>query len=121
MKDYDTGINYHLGKANVVADALSRKKYCNATFARRMRLELRREIEYLNLGMLSEAKVTMEVEPTLEVEIREGQLEDAKLKEIQQLIRDNKNNDFSEDSQGNLWLGKQICVPDLKPIKELIL
>jgi hypothetical protein len=85
-KDYDIGINYHPGKANVVADALSRKKYCNATFARRMRPELRREIEYLNLGMVNEAKVTMEVELTLEVEIQEGQLEDANLKEIQQLI-----------------------------------
>jgi hypothetical protein len=61
------------------------------------------------------------MEPTLEVEIQEGQLEDAKLKEIRQLIRDNKASDFSEDSQGTLWLGKQICVPDLKPIKESIL
>jgi hypothetical protein len=53
----------------VVADALSRKKYCNATFARRMPSDLRREIENLNLGMMNEAKVVMEVEPTLEVEI----------------------------------------------------
>jgi hypothetical protein len=66
----------------MVADALSHKKYCNATFTRRIQLELRREIEYINLGMVKEAKVTMEVEPTLEVEIWEGQLEDAKLKEI---------------------------------------
>jgi hypothetical protein len=71
--------------------------------------------------MVNEAKVVMEVEPTLEVEIREVQLEDAKLKEIRQLIRDNKTSDFSEDSQGTLWLGKQICVPNLKPIKESIL
>jgi hypothetical protein len=61
---------------------LSRKNYCNASFARKMQPELRREIEYLNLGMVSEAIVTMEVEQTLEVEIRLGQLEDAKLKEI---------------------------------------
>jgi hypothetical protein len=69
IKDYDLGINYHLGKANVVADALSHKKYCNATLARRMPSELRREIEYLNLGMVNEAKGVMEVEPTLEAEI----------------------------------------------------
>jgi hypothetical protein len=53
----------------VVADALSRKMYCNTNFDRRMLLELQREIEYLNLGMVNEAKVTMEVEPTLEAEI----------------------------------------------------
>jgi hypothetical protein len=121
IKDYDLGINYHPRKANVVADALSRKKYCNATFARRMQPKLQREIKYLNLGMVNEAKVTMEVEPTLEVEIQEGQVEDAKLKEIRQLIWDNKTSDFSEDSQGTLWLGKRICVPNLKPIKKLIL
>jgi hypothetical protein len=106
IKDYDLGIDYHPGKANLVADALRHKKYCNATFARRMPSELRREIQYLNLGLVNEARVAMEVEPTLEAEIREGQLEDAKLKEIQQLIRDNKTSDFSEDSQGTLWLGK---------------
>jgi hypothetical protein len=98
----------------VVADALSRKKYCNATFARRMPTELRREIKYLNLGMVNETRVAMEVEPTLEAEIREEQLGDAKLKEIRQLILNNKTSDFSEDSQGTLWLGKQICVPNQK-------
>jgi hypothetical protein len=69
--------------------------------------------------MVNESNVTMEFEPILEVEIREGQLEDAKLKEIQYLIQDNKTSDFSEDSQGTLWLGKRICVPNLKHIKEL--
>jgi hypothetical protein len=121
INDYDLGINYHPGKANVVADALSRKKYCNATFARRMQPELQREIRYLNLGLVNEAKVTMEVERTLQVEIQEGQLEDANLKEIRQLIRDNKISDFSEDSQGAFWLDKRICVPNLKSTKELIL
>jgi IS30 family transposase len=48
-------------------------------------------------------------------------LEDAKLKEIRQLIRDNKTSAFLEDRHGTLWLGKWICVPNLKPIKESIL
>jgi hypothetical protein len=47
-----------------------------------MQSELQREIEYLNLRMVNESKVTMEVEATLKAEIQEGQLEDAKLKEI---------------------------------------
>jgi hypothetical protein len=83
--------------------------------------ELRREIKYLNLAIVNDAAVIMEVEPTLEAEIREGQLEDAKLKEIRQLIKDIKTSDFSEDSQGTLWLGKRICVPNLKHLKETIL
>jgi hypothetical protein len=109
IKDFDLGINYNLGKANVVVDALSHKKYCNTTFSTRMQPELQRDIEYLNLVMVNEAKVTMEVEPILEAEIREGQLEDVKLKEILQLIWDKKTSDFSEDSQGTLWLGKRMC------------
>jgi hypothetical protein len=121
IKDYDLGINNHPVKANVVANALSCKKYCNATFAKRIRLELHKEIKYLNLAIVNDDTVAMEVEPTLEAEIRKGQLEDAKLKEIQQLITDNKTNAFSEDSRGTLWLGKQICVPNLKHLKELIL
>jgi hypothetical protein len=47
-----------------------------------MQPELRREIKHLNLRKVNESKVRMEVELTLEAEIREGQLEDAKLKEI---------------------------------------
>jgi hypothetical protein len=53
----------------VVADALSRKKYCNTTFAWTMQPKLRREIKHLNLGMVNESKVRMEVEPTLEAKI----------------------------------------------------
>jgi hypothetical protein len=67
------------------------------------------------------SKVAVEVESTLEAEIQEGQLEDVKLKGIRQLIQDNKTSDFLDDVQGTLWLGKWICVPNLKHIKELIL
>jgi hypothetical protein len=48
----------------------------------------------------------VDVEPTPEAEIWKGHLEDAKLKEIRQLIRYNKTNDFSKNYQGTVWLGK---------------
>jgi hypothetical protein len=76
-------MNYHPDKVNVVADTLSCKKYCNTTFARRMRPELHREIKYVNLTMVNNVIVVIEVKQTLEAEIRDGQLEDAKLQEIQ--------------------------------------
>jgi hypothetical protein len=44
IKDYDMEIHYHPGKANVVADALSRKSYVNATMASRMPRELYKEL-----------------------------------------------------------------------------
>jgi hypothetical protein len=65
--------------------------------------------------------MVVEMEPTLEAEIRKAQLEDEKLKEIQQLIKGNKTGDFIEDDHRTLWLGKRICVPNLMSIEELIL
>jgi hypothetical protein len=39
----------------------------------------------------------MEVEPTLEQEIRKGQLEDAKIEEIKEMIEAGKAPDFTKD------------------------
>jgi hypothetical protein len=92
------GINYHPGKANVVAAALSRKKHCNAMAAWELPPELCREFEELSLVFMNElGVVTMEVDPTLEADVQKGELEDAKILEIKQLIKSNKTCEFSED------------------------
>jgi hypothetical protein len=67
IKDYDLGINYHLGKANVVADALSRRSHLNMLATRELLLELCKEFEKLTLGWVSNTEVVeMEVDSTLE-------------------------------------------------------
>ena len=43
IKDYELEIHYHPGKANVVADALSRKSQVNMMVARPMPYELAKE------------------------------------------------------------------------------
>jgi hypothetical protein len=64
----------------VVADALSRNSYVNATIISRMPRELYKEFEQLNLRFVAHTEgITIEVEPTLEQNIRKGQLEDAKI------------------------------------------
>lgn len=53
IKDYDLDVQYHSGKANVVANALSRKAYCNTVSVTNTSPELRREMDKLNLHLTS--------------------------------------------------------------------
>jgi thioester reductase-like protein len=91
IKDYDLGINYHPGKASVVADALSRRSHVNMLATRELLSEFCKEFEKLYLGLVSSIEViTMEVDSTLEQDIRKGQLEDAKIQEIKEKIKKEK-------------------------------
>jgi hypothetical protein len=70
IKDYDLGINYHLGKANVVADALSRMPHLNQLIVEQMPFDLYEEFDKLNLRLLANTKVVaMEIDSTLSQDI----------------------------------------------------
>jgi hypothetical protein len=122
IKDYVLEIHYHLSKANVVTDALSRKSQVNMLAAYPMSYELVKEFDRLSLGFLNNTQeVTIELEPTLEQDIRKGQKDDEKINKIRQLIIDGKGKDFREDVEGVVWFKDRLCVPDIKLIRELIL
>ena len=65
IKDYDLEVHYHSRKANVVADALSRKSYAKEVQVAAMSSGLCAEFEQLNLGFVTNA-VELVIEPTLE-------------------------------------------------------
>jgi hypothetical protein len=80
------------------------------------------EFEKLNLGWVSNTEaITMEVDSTLEQDIRKSQLEDAKIQEIKEQIKEDKAPEFLVDEQGTLWYKKCLCVPEVEEIRELIL
>ena len=63
----------------------------------------------------------LEVEPTLESEIRKRQLEDEDIIDIVECIVISKAPSFRMDDQGTVWYGKRIYVPNSKSIKDKIL
>ena len=66
IKDYDMKLHYHPGKANVVADALSRKSYANTLVSGGLRKVLVDDLKELRLEIVPRGFVaTMEVQSTL--------------------------------------------------------
>jgi hypothetical protein len=122
IKVYDLVINYHPGKANVVADALSRRSHVSQLVVDSMSFELCEEFDKLNLWIIANTEVMeMEVGSSLFQEIRRGQLEDEKVQEIKRNIKEEKSPGFSEDDEGVLWYKGRICMPNVKELKDKIL
>jgi hypothetical protein len=122
IKDYDLGINYHPGKANVVVDALSRRSHVSQLVVDSMPFELCEEFDKLNLSIIANTEaMEMEVGSSLLQEIQRGQLEDEKVREIKRNIKEEKLPGFSEDNEGVLWYKGSLCVPNAKELKDKIL
>jgi hypothetical protein len=61
IKDYHLGINYHPGKANVVADILSQRSNVSQLVVDSIPFELCEEFDKLNLRIVANTEV-MEME-----------------------------------------------------------
>jgi hypothetical protein len=120
IKDYDLSLQYHPGKANVVADALSRKTYVNGLTAGELPLDLCEQFKDLRLEIVPQGYLaSMEVKPTLLDRIGEAQKGDSEMEEIKENMSKGKAG-FREDEQGTLWFKKRLCVPSDPEIRKLI-
>jgi hypothetical protein len=110
IKDYELEIHYHPGKANVVADALSRKSQVNMMVSHSISYELAKEFDRLSLGFLNNMRgVIVELEPTLEREIKEAQKNDEKINEIRQLSRRKRQRFSSRYRRSGMVQGPFVC------------
>jgi len=80
LKDYDVYFQYHPGKANVVADALSHRPYPALSYLLALLSELCEKFRKLELNVITPGSkpilYTLEVQPTLIEEIRVAQTTD---------------------------------------------
>jgi hypothetical protein len=65
--------------------------------------------------------ITIEVESYLGARTRKGQICDAKIQEIKDLMVEGRGPYFTEDEQGTIWFKNMICVPEIDSLRETIL
>jgi hypothetical protein len=124
IKDYDLEVHYHPGKANVVADALSRKAQCNCVSMDSKIATLCDELCKLNIEVVSSGALSyIAVEPTLHEQIVMAQIDDKGVQVIKEIIEQkvDKYKCFRQDSKGILWFGDRLVVPKNPELRKKLL
>jgi hypothetical protein len=124
IKDYDLEVHYHPGKANVVADVLSRKAQCNCVSMDAKITTLCDELCKMNTEVVSSsALIYISVEPTLHEQIVMAQIGDKGVQVIKEMIewKVDKYKCFRQDSKGILWFGDRLVVPKNPELRKKIL
>ncbi|WVZ52158.1 hypothetical protein U9M48_003244 [Paspalum notatum var. saurae] len=112
INDYDLEIHYHPGKANVVADALSRWAHYHVLEVRPTARVICCEIDEIEVITEQMAKLyNLIIEPTLKEQIIAAQKQDPGMTHIRKEIDDKKKACFTLDDQGVLWFKNRLVVP----------
>lgn len=109
-------MQYHLGKANIVADALSRKMEGNlailVTSQKRLLEDMRRLVLEVVTSQVTARMVNLRLQSTMIETIKAAQLNETRILEIV---------DFYVDEEGMLRYNGRLCVPDQENLKKELL
>ena len=124
LKDYNFGLSYHPGKANVVADALSRKSlHMSAMMCQEQKLledfrdlDLAVEMkpESLYVGMLQITNDFID-------RVQEAYNGDQFLQEKVLLVSTNRESEFEKDVTGLIRFKGRVCVPQSSELRTTVL
>jgi hypothetical protein len=125
IKDYNCTIEYHLGKANVVVDALSHK---NKAILGRLLVGKKRQLAELkkmgaDLGINAGGGLVAQllVRPTYREQILHAQIHDKEGSKIRKNVEARVEMKFQVADDGSLMMGQWLYVPNDETIKRMVL
>jgi hypothetical protein len=119
IKDYDLTIQYHPGKVNVVANALS------TTGVPRTRMPLIAVLDHMGITFcyagVAHEETKMLIQLSLRERVREAQLHDRLLQEVHKCIEAGRPREFTMEEDGTIFFRGRLCVPQKSEVKMDIL
>ena len=111
FKYYDCIIDYYPKKANVVADALSRKTVAAMS------------LQHSEWRLADDGAILaqLKAQPVLKQMIIDAYKNDEEMQKKVQMVRDGDKIGFSVKEEGGLYFQDRLCVPDDKELKKKLL
>ncbi|WVZ75943.1 hypothetical protein U9M48_023955 [Paspalum notatum var. saurae] len=122
IKDYNLEIRYHPRKANVVADALSRRAHCDVIEVRPTARVICCEMDEIEIPAEQSAELySLIIEPTIKDQIIAVQKQDKGMAHIREGLDEKKKACFTLDDHGVLCFKNRLVVPKNIELRKKIL